>query len=58
LASQTIWDSDKVVVSFKAVKELMMGGWFGGGGGGVGDDELQALPKSSAAMASKMTNFG
>jgi hypothetical protein len=47
-----------VETSFSAVKELMTGGWFGGGGGGVGDDELQALPKSSTVMTSKMTDFG
>jgi hypothetical protein len=60
LASQTIWDSDKVETSFSAVRELMAGGWFGGGGGGgggVGEDKLQALLKSSTAMTSKIANL-
>jgi hypothetical protein len=60
VASQTIWDSDKMVTSFSAVSELITGGWFGGGGGGgggVGESMLQALLKSSAAMMSKMANL-
>ncbi len=59
VAWQIIWDSDKVVASFSAVRELMMGGWFGGGGGGGGGGEkrVQALLKSSTAMISKMISL-
>jgi hypothetical protein len=61
VASQIIWDSDKVAASFSAVTELITGGWFGGGGGdggGGGENSVQALLKSSTAMMSKMANLG